>query len=495
MLKMQDKDQLYLDDFKIQFGGKLRKDNRWVKQAEILPWDVIEEIYAMNFSENTGVKAIPSRIAFGAIYISECEGLTDRKTVEYITENPYMQYFIGLNEYTDEPCFDASMMVHFRKRFPSDFINRINEMIFEPEVLEEIIKKNKDKNDGDSPPSTGGGTVINQKKKNKGKLLIDATIAPADIRYPTDLSLLNEARENMEAIIEKLWEYGDREGHKTNYSRKKARKEYLSIAKQKKPRKSKTRTMIGRQLAYIMNTIEMITRLLFIAGIEVLTEKQHNRIMTVCELYRQQKEMYEARTQKCDDRIVNLRQPHIRPMVRGKTGKPYEFGQKIAASVVEGYTFIERQSYDGFNEGTGLAESVERYKERFGFYPETVLADKIYRNRDNLSYCKERGIKISGPPLGRPKVNPTKEEKNQSAKDNKERNAIEGRFGISKRKFGLGLIMSYLPETGKTEAALQVLCMNVSLKMGETIKSIFDKNEHRSCKNIQNFTNVSLAES
>jgi len=64
--------------------------------------------------------------------------------------------------------------------------------------------------------------------------------------------------------------------------------------------------------------------------------------------------MYKTKTHSVDNRIASLHQPHIRPIVRGKAGKKYEFGQKVTTSVVNGYTFIERQSYDNFNEGTTL---------------------------------------------------------------------------------------------------------------------------------------------
>ena len=364
------------------------------------------------------------------------------------------------------------MMVHFRKRFPSDFINRVNEMMMGEDIYERLVRKiqaEKDTNGDDDEPRppapTGGGERKQDTGDNKGKLMLDATVAPADIRYPNDLSLLNESRENLELIIEELWQSGDRKGHKTGYGRKKARKEYLSITKQKKPRIAKIRKVVGRQLVYVRKDIETIGRLLARSGVDALSEKRIKRIMTICEVHRQQERMYKERGHACENRIVSLKQPHIRPMVRGKAGKPYEFGQKVSAAVVDGYVFIDRQSYDGFHEGVKLIESVEQYRERFGFYPEAVLADTIYRNRTNLSYCKEHSIRLSGPRLGRPKAKPTSEEKSQAYRDSSERNMIEGRFGIGKRRYGLGLVMAYLPETGLTEVALKVLCMNVALKM------------------------------
>jgi hypothetical protein len=127
---------------------------------------------------------------------------------------------------------------------------------------------------------------------------------------------------------------------------------------------------------------------------------------------------------------------------------------------------------------------VEAYKERYGLYPEAVLADKIYRNRQNLTYCKEHDIRISGPRLGRPKVTSTEEEKRQSAKDNRERNIVEGRFGTAKRRFKLGLIMAYLPETGLTKAAMKVLCMNISIKLSRMAFLFLSFPNHLFCVNF-----------
>lgn len=476
MYKKQERNELYLEGFKMQFGGKLRTDNRWVKMAKLIPWDVIEEIYASNFSENSGATAIDSRIAFGALIVYDKQKLTDRETVEYIAENPYVQYFLGLKEFTDKRLFDPSMMVHFRKRFPADEIDKINRLMFEQrqEVQtpdNDEAEKDKSDDNNDNTPSSGTSTIIppsetaSSASANKGKLVLDATCAPADIRYPNDLSLLNEGRENLETIIDELWEYGDKKGQKTRYRRKKARKEYLSLAKQKQPKQAKIKKAISKQLQYIKKNIDMIGTLLIMSGIEVLPEKRINRIMTICELHRQQLYMNKSNTRSCENRIISLRQPHIRAIVRGKAGKRYEFGQKIALSVINGYTFIEKQSYDNFNEGIRLIESVERYKEHCGYYPEAVLADKIYRNRENLSYCKNHGIRLSGPKLGRPKLDADTYEKELIYKDNCERNIVEGRIGTAKRRYGLGLILPYLPETALTDAALQILCMNIAIRI------------------------------
>lgn len=127
---------------------------------------------------------------------------------------------------------------------------------------------------------------------------------------------------------------------------------------------------------------------------------------------------------------------------------------------------IEKFDWESYNEGTTLQESVENYKSRFGVYPEAVLADKIYRTRENLAYCKLHGIRLSGPKLGRSSKDEDKSLAQLSKQDSSERNAIEGKFGEGKRRYGLGLIRARLQETSETVVALPFLIMNLEHKPG-----------------------------
>jgi len=410
MYRKRDRNQTTIDEFTMPFGGKLYADNRWVKMATLMPWDMIEDIYAKSFEEEKreGRPAIPSRIAFGALYIKENENLTDERTVEHISENNYMQYFLGLPEFNPKPLFDSSMMTWFRKRFSKDDLMKINE---------EMHRRTHPQTDSDNPPTTGGGG-------NKGKLILDATVAPADVRYPTDMTLLNECRENTEKMIDGIWDKTKRQGHKTAYNRNKARKKYLSVVKQRKPRKKRIMQARREQLEYVEKNLATLGKLLLEAGIDSLSQKQIERLQTICEVARQQRYHYENPKASVPNRIVNLRQPHVRPMVRGKAGREVEFGQKLALSVVDGYTFIEEQSWSNFSEGVTLKDSVEKYRRRHGVYPEAVLADKAYRNRENLRFCKANGIRLSGPRLGRPKASEVATDKVQAYHDNCERNEL-----------------------------------------------------------------------
>lgn len=442
-----------LEDFDLPFEGFLDADNRWVQMSGYVPWEMVEEIYASAFKNERpdGKKPINARIAFGALFIKGHGNLTDEATVQHIAENPYMQFFLGQKRFESKPLFDASMMTHFRKRFSAKDIKRINEEMY--------FKMHKDQNDNDKGNGRGGK---DEEPPNKGNLVLDATVAPSDIRYPTDLSLLNEGRENCEEMLDILWPQIAHRGHKTPYTRKKARKSYLAVAKQRKPRRKSLQKAIGEQLDYLCKALDAIDNMLGQTGEEALPPRKRERLKVLRQLYNQQSEMHESGVKRCDDRIVSLRQPHVRPIKRGKAGRDTEFGQKLAFAVVDGFTFIEEQSWDNFSEGATLIDSAQRYRERHGAYPKAILADMAYRTRKNLAFCKQHGIRLSGPRLGRPRADEWEADRQQAYQDSCDRNIVEGRNGIAKRRFGLDLVMAYLADSAQTEATLVVFAMNVS---------------------------------
>lgn len=137
-----------------------------------------------------------------------------------------------------------------------------------------------------------------------------------------------------------------------------------------------------------------------------------------------------------------------------------EFGAKLDVSVADGWTRLEYYSFDAYNEVGNLKMMVERFHEREGHYPSRVLADKIYRNRENLRYCKECGIRLAGPALGRPRKD-DHGDKTQDRLDECERVEVERRFSLAKRKCGMGFITARLRETAAHVIAMSVLLLNL----------------------------------
>ncbi len=215
------------------------------------------------------------------------------------------------------------------------------------------------------------------------------------------------------------------------------------------------------------------------ASLSSLSPRQYKMLLVITEVYRQQLWMYENESKRIDDRIVSITQPHVRPIVRGKAGKPVEFGAKISVSCFDEYVFLDHLSWDNFNESGDLQKQIEEYKNYTGYYPDSVHVDKIYRTRANRAWCKERGIRLSGTPLGRKPKNVSKEATKQAQEDERFRNTIEGKFGQAKsgatplgfpeqgnahqdRRFSLNLVMTKLPETSETSIAITFLVVNLS---------------------------------
>ncbi len=363
------------------------------------------------------------------------------------------------------------MMVYFRKRLPEAVVNDCNERIVRHGL--KVIQASDSQDAGDHG-NNGGGSIghtdqsipSTQKQPNQGSLLIDATCAPVDIRHPTDLSLLNEARELTEILIDAMHpQIKGNFGHKPRTHRKQARQQFLAVAKKKKPRLNKIRKAIKQQLGHLKRNLASIDTLIACGGCLLAAGRHiYQKLLVVSELVRQQTILYHADSRSIPDRIVSLYQAHIRPIVRGKARCNVAFGAKISISVTgEGFTFLDRLSYDPYNEGEDLKAQAMAYRRRYGHYPEVICADQIYRTRSNRAFCQRHRIRLSGPRLGRPKSDPelVAAEKQQFIDDQRQRNAVEGKIGQGKRRYGLGLIREKLAVTQGSTIAINVLVMNL----------------------------------
>lgn len=438
----------------------LDPENEWVKLADQIPWDEIELEYAQHFkSHGRGEVAFNSRVAVGALIIKEKLGLSDREVVKAVKENFYLQYFLGIKFQTKAP-FSASLMTHFRKRLPKDvlmsFNNKMVDFVTKANKSAEVTPPNKDESE-DLPDTSS--SKEEEKEENSGIILMDATCAPADIKYPTDLNLVNDAREQTETIIDKLREQCNDKNPRPRTRRKICRKRYLEIIKHPKCSASKRRGAMRFLLNAVHRNLGFIAKLRERCGdIPQAISEQLNTIQTI---YDQQRTMLDNHSRRIDDRIVSLHQPHVRPIVRGKAGRETEFGAKLTASLENGYARVERLSWDAYNESSDLQTICERYRERTGHYPEAVLADKLFRNRENLRYCAEHGIRLSGPRLGRPAKIEDPEILKQQLADNSARNAIEGKFGQCKRRFGLGRVMARRKDCSETAIVMAFIVANL----------------------------------
>ena len=174
------------------FGSlPLDPTNDWIKLSKLVPWREFDLKYADNFRSKKGQRAIDSRMALGALLIKPAyKALSDEDITKEIAMNPYLQYFLGLHEYRYECPFDPSMMTRFRQRITPEMLAWVNDQIIGR-------KAEQDRNDDDDSNGTNGQAEENRggesaAEENKGTMILDATCAPQNIRFPTDASLLNE---------------------------------------------------------------------------------------------------------------------------------------------------------------------------------------------------------------------------------------------------------------------------------------------------------------
>ena len=329
MIRYKSSRQLSLDGFLLPFGGKLNPENRWVKWSEVIPWDDLAVAYYQTMDAKQGRPGKDARLVIAALIIKHKLTLSDEETVLQIQEGPYLQYFAGFSSYKDEQPFAPSLFVEIRKRMGQEVFRS-----FEQIILEKISERKVQPEE-----------IV----ENRGKMLVDATVCEQAIRYPTDINLLNEAREITEGLIDELYKLGNLSKKPRTY-RQKARRDYLKIVKNKRPSIKMRRRCIREQLQYIRRNLGHISILLDCVGCRPfpLKHKRQRQYWIIQHLYDQQSGMHKDKCKKCDDRIVSISQPHVRPIVRGKAKKSTEFGAKISVSMKDGLAFVDNIGWDAF---------------------------------------------------------------------------------------------------------------------------------------------------
>ena len=276
--------------------------------------------------------------------------------------------------------------------------------------------------------------------ENLDTMYTDATCYESEMRYPTDAKLLWEGVEKSYAT---MCELSSRLGiHRPRTKFLDVQKANLTYRKQRKHSRSQTRKITRRLidlLGKILKEIREIER-----GNEnaenLLTVREKSDLEIITRMYRQQKNHFlnNDSRESIPNRIVSLSKPHLRPIVRGKEVKSVEFGAKVNNILVDGISFIEKLSFNAFNEGTRLVHCLKMHKRLFGVEAKKVGGDTGYAGTENRDYCKANGIQTSFVKRGRP-FGEKKKEKDLVRKElaRVRATAMEGSFGTQKEHYDL----------------------------------------------------------
>ena len=432
MYKPKDRQTQPLFEELFPFGGKLDEKNRWLRIAGLIPWNKLESSYSQYFS-HTGRPAHDARLVIGLLLLKHLTGNSDRGIVQLVCENPYMQAFCGLDNFNSGKLIDPSTLTYVRKRLGSKRFKKLEELTYKSLIDHNIIKA-------------------------KG-LLVDATVFPEHIHYPTDTGLLNEARQ---WLVSKIKSIGGKVDRKYRTYCRKARQEYLTFNKKKRRTRKDIRRMVKSMLQYTSRNVRQFEEVLSLAVDQgmVIHKQVTERLGVIKKLLHQQWRMYREKVNRIDDRIVSLHKPQVRPIKRGKAGKDVEFGSKASLSHVGRFTFIDRLSSDNFNESGDVEMQLANYEERFDTKPPYVVGDRIYGTSDNRNVLQDKKIRNAFEPLGRKPKQESSSDRWRKRK-RRDRNRIEGAIGNSKNHYGLDRIKYHIEGGDELWVRLGLMAANL----------------------------------
>lgn len=439
LYKPKDRQTLPLFPELFPFGGKLNEENRWMRLSVMMPWEELEERYRGYFTEGMGRPAKDSRLMIGLLVVKHMKNVSDEAVVEEFMESPYIRAFCGQEGFvTDGAVIDASLLSRNRKRLGREFFEK-----FEKEMLAVLI----------------GKKLIRPKDQ-----MMDATVIPAGIEYPTDVKLLERCREWCVESMRRMKRNLNIHERVRAYART-ARYVYVNFSRKRKRAKRFIRKVQRQILQFTRRNLFQLKELVRRHGGELSMRERRfirERIRVVEAILRQQWAMWREKSHQVKDRIVSLHKPNVRPMVRGKDGRDVEFGPKALLSWVDGYCFLDYFSHDAFNEALKVRESLKRHRERFGALPRVTIGDGIFGNRKNRGMLKRLGILNAFKPLGRPSA----DDKSQRAwlrKKQRLRNGyMEGIIGHAKNCFGLDRIRYRISDGDLIWTLMALMGMNLS---------------------------------
>lgn len=431
MYRKKQRNEGYLFKELLPFGGQIDKNNRWLKIRELIPWEELEVKYRSYFSK-IGRPGKDGQLIIGLMFLKHMTAKSDEEVKLELQENIYWQAFCGLEQFEVQPLLDSSSLTKLRKRLGVTFIRELEDSTYKVLIDKKIIK--------------GQG------------LLVDGTVFPEKIKYPNDVGLLNDVRE---WLVRRIKQISNKTGEKVRTYCRVARKVYLNFAK----KKVKTKRMIERakreMLQFVRRNMSQARELIRESG-EVAKEGFEKRLNLAEKILEQQYDMHRRRANSVKDRIVSFYRGYVRPMKRGKSGRPVEFGPKGALSFVGGFLFLDMMSHDNFSEAQAeiVKSQIENYRKKFKKNPSSFTADKLYGSLENRETMKKEGIRSAFKSLGK-KGKDSHAHGRWFRKKQRQRNQIEGSFGNSKEHYGLEEILYHGVEGAEMWVRCCLLGMNL----------------------------------
>ena len=436
MYKGKCREQKYLFEELTPFGGALDEGNRWLKIRGLIPWNELEREYAKYFSDR-GRPGLDGRLVVGLFLLKHMTSSSDEEVVLELQENVYWQAFCWMESFEIGKKLNASSLTKIRHKLGPKFVRELEEKTYKALIDKRIIKA-------------------------RG-LMVDGTVVPEKIKYPNDISLLNDVRE---WLVKQLKEISAKTGEKIRTYKRKARKTYLNFSKKKQKSRKIIKRAKRQMLQYAGRNIRQLKERMH--EIEEKVRPEIERLLEIAQrIYEQQYYMYKEDVRKVNDRIISWWREYVRPIKRGKGGgKNVEFGPKVSISHVDGMTFVDEIRYDNYSEAYKevVEKQIKNYEERFHKKPPSLIGDQLYGSRQNREMLKVKGVREGFKKLGR-KSKKSKVEEAYIKRKQRQRNQIEGAIGTAKEHYGLNAIRYHYPEGGEMWIRLGMLAKNLKVAL------------------------------
>jgi hypothetical protein len=381
------------------------KNHLLAKIADNFDWDNVLSGLKKFYCHNNGRPTVSTRVKVGILIVKHLYKWSDTFAVQQLKENLYLQYLCDISPIlaNKKNVLDDSTMTYFRKQIGEEGIQ-----IIEQEVERLLAKNGK----------TRGNTLI-----------VDSTIVPDNIEYPTDVHLLEKARRKLVKFVDEFCEKLNQQKPRTY--RKVARKAFLNFIKfRKKGTKLRIKTQ-KKLIRFVNRNLNQVKELA--QKIQEIPQKVQKEIEVITQILEQQKQV--AKKQQVKHRIVSIHRPQVRPMVKGKFPNKVEFGPKVNLVKKGKGLFLQEIDNENLSDTELMGKTEKFWEEKFGKPPTAAVGDRGYFSAKNVKELEEAGVnKIAIAPKGKSKPNYTKA--SCYKKLCRDRNAIEADISLLKRKYG-----------------------------------------------------------
>ena len=339
------------DLFRSRLDQIVNLKHQLVMLADVISWASIAAKCGEVYADGPGMPPLPTRLMAGLAILKFTFDLSDEELCARWIENPYFQFFCGEEFFLHELPFDRSSMTRWRQRMGEERVAAL---------LQESLSV-----------AMRTGAMAPQDTR---RVIIDTTVQPKNVMFPTDAKLLHRAREKLVSLARKM-------GLDLRQSYKRVGK--LALIKQQRYAHAKQFKRAGKCLrrlkTYLGRTIRDIGRQ--IVGDEQLQDIFRRPLHLAGRVL-------EQRQKQQGKKVYSLHAPEVECIGKGKSHAPYEFGVKVSVATTlhrsRGGQFalhakaLPGNPYDGHT----LAEIIPDIEAMIGNGIDRILADAGYKGHN-----------------------------------------------------------------------------------------------------------------